>query len=104
MQKFLKRSESLRTFKIGTNAEKSNVDLLIKAYLRYLHPETETAIMKSNFQIIKQKKGESITKFIGRIYEMAMKAYMGKIRQSGTMFPQHDLLKGFGMLELNLGL
>ena len=58
-----------------TNAEKSNVDLLIKAYLRYLHPETETAIMKSNFQKIKQKRGESITKFIGRIHEMAMKAY-----------------------------
>ena len=54
---------------------KSDPNLLFKAYLRYLHPETETAIMKSTFQKLVQRKGEPMTKFIGRIHEFAGKAY-----------------------------
>ena len=41
-----------------TKAEKSDIDLLIKAYDRFLYSETETAILKSNFQKLKQEGGK----------------------------------------------
>ena len=58
-----------------TKAEKSNIDLLIEAYNRFLYSETEIAILKSNFQKLKQEGGETVEKFISRIQDMGMKAY-----------------------------
>ena len=58
-----------------TNEEKSDAELLVNACNRFLYPEAEVAIMKSAFQNMEQKNGETMQKFISRIHEMGMRAY-----------------------------